>query len=46
MLFTIGIILFVFRLLGFTVFRITKGLIHIVLVVALVMILISVIGGR
>jgi hypothetical protein len=46
MLWTIAIILLVLWLLGFTVFHVAGGLIHLLLVIAIIVILWRVITGR
>jgi len=46
MLYTIAVILVVLWLLGFIVFPITSGLIHVLLVIAIIMVLLRVISGR
>ncbi len=46
MLYTIAIVLLVLWLLGFFAFHIGSGLIHILLVIAIIMVLINVIQGR
>lgn len=46
MIWTIAIILFVLWLLGFAVFHVAGGLIHILLVVAVVVIIYQFITGR
>ncbi|MEO5825719.1 MAG: lmo0937 family membrane protein [Gemmatimonadales bacterium] len=46
MLMTIAIILFILWLLGFTVFKVTGGLIHLVLVVAVIIFVWNLITGR
>jgi len=46
MLWTIAIILFILWLLGFTVFHVAGGLIHLLLVIAVIVILYRVITGR
>jgi len=46
MLMTIAIILFIMWLLGFTVFKVTGGLIHLVLVVAICVFVWNLITGR
>ena len=46
MLLTIAIILLVLWALGFLAFHVTSGLIHILLVIAVIVILIRVISGR
>lgn len=46
MLFTIAVILFVLWLLGVFVFKVTVGLIHLLLVVALVVGLVQLFRGR
>lgn len=46
MLFTIAAILFILWLLGLVVFHVTSGLIHILLVVALVVGLVQLFRGR
>ena len=46
MLFTIAIVLFILWALGFVVFHVAGGLIHILLVIALVVIVVRLIQGR
>jgi hypothetical protein len=46
MLFTLAIVLLVLWLLGFTVFHVAGGLIHLLLVIAIVVVLVRVIQGR
>ena len=46
MLVVIAVILFVLWILGMTVFRITKGLIHLVLVIALIALAVHFMGAR
>ena len=46
MLYTIAVILLVLWFLGFFAFHVGSGLIHILLVVAIIMVLINVIQGR
>jgi hypothetical protein len=46
MLWTIFVVLLVLWLLGFFAFHITSGLIHILLVVALIVLVINLISGR
>jgi hypothetical protein len=46
MLYTIAIVLLVLWLLGFFAFHVGSGLIHILLVIAVIMVLINVIQGR
>ena len=46
MLYTIAVVLLVLWLLGFFAFHVGSGLIHILLVIAIIMILINVIQGR
>jgi hypothetical protein len=46
MLYTIAIVLLVLWLLGFFAFHVGSGLIHILLVIAIIMVLINVIQGR
>jgi hypothetical protein len=46
MLYTIAVILLVLWLLGFFAFHVGSGLIHILLVIAIIMVLINVIQGR
>ena len=46
MLYTIAVVLLVLWLLGFFAFHIGSGLIHILLVIAIIMVLINVIQGR
>ncbi len=46
MLYTIAVVLLVLWLLGFFAFHVGSGLIHVLLVVAIIMILINVIQGR
>ena len=46
MLYTIAVVLLVLWLLGFFAFHVGSGLIHILLVIAIVMVIINVIQGR
>ena len=46
MLYTIALVLLVLWLLGFFAFHVGSGLIHILLVIAIVMVIINVIQGR
>src|ERR671928_206250 len=46
MLWTLAVLLFILWLLGFGVFHVAGGLIHILLVIAVVVILLRLIGGR
>ena len=46
MLYTIAVVLLVLWLLGFFAFHVGSGLIHLLLVVAIIMVLINVIQGR
>ena len=46
MLYTIAVVLLVLWLLGFFAFHVASGLIHILLVIAVIMVLINVIQGR
>jgi len=46
MLLTIAIILVVLWLLGFTVFHVTTGLIHLVIVIAVILFILHFIQGR
>ena len=46
MLFAIAVILVVLWLLGFTVFHVAGALIHLVLVIALIMFIFRLAGGR
>jgi hypothetical protein len=46
MLWTIAVILFVLWLLGFAVFHVAGGLIHLLLVIAVIVILYRLITGR
>ena len=46
MLYTIAVVLLVLWLLGFFAFHVGSGLIHLLLVIAIVMVLINVIQGR
>jgi len=46
MLYTIAVVLFVLWVLGFGVFHVAGGLIHILLVIAVITILWSLISGR
>ena len=46
MLYTIAIVLLILWLLGFFAFHVGSGLIHILLVIAIIMVLINVIQGR
>jgi hypothetical protein len=46
MLYTIAVILIVLWLLGFFAFPVAGGLIHVLLVIAIIMILVNVFSGR
>ena len=46
MLITLAIILFILWLLGFVAFHVTSGLIHLLLVLALIVIVVRLITGR
>ena len=46
MLYTIAIVLLVMWLLGFFAFHVGSGLIHILLVIAIIMVVINLIQGR
>ena len=46
MLYTIAIVLLVLWLLGFFAFHVGSGLIHIILVIAVIMIIFQLISGR
>ncbi|MDB4947487.1 MAG: hypothetical protein JWM27_136 [Gemmatimonadetes bacterium] len=46
MLWTLAVILFVLWLLGFAVFHVAGGLIHLLLVIAVIVILFRLISGR
>ncbi len=46
MLYTVALVLLVLWLLGFLAFPVAGGLIHILLVIAIVMILLRIISGR
>ena len=46
MLYTVAVVLLVLWLLGFFAFHVGSGLIHLLLVIAIVMVLINVIQGR
>lgn len=46
MLMTIGIILLVLYLVGLLAFKVTAGLIHLVLVIAVIMIIVHFVRGR
>ena len=46
MLWTLAVLLFILWLLGFGVFHVAGGLIHILLVIAIVVILLRLISGR
>jgi hypothetical protein len=46
MLYTIAVVLLVLWLLGFFAFHVGSGLIHLLLVIAIIMVLINVIQGR
>ena len=46
MLWTIAVILFVLWLLGFSVFHVAGGLIHILLVIAVIVVIVNLIQGR
>ena len=46
MLLTIGIVLFVLWLLGFFAFHVTTGLVHALLVIALIVVIFHFVSGR
>jgi hypothetical protein len=46
MLYTIAVVLIVLWLLGFFAFHVGSGLIHVLLVIAIIMVLLNVIRGR
>jgi len=46
MLYTIAVVLLVFWLLGFLVFPVVGGLIHILLVIAVIMVILNLVRGR
>ena len=46
MLYTVAVVLLVLWLLGFFAFHVGSGLIHLLLVIAVIMVLINVIQGR
>ncbi|HET6762970.1 MAG TPA: lmo0937 family membrane protein [Longimicrobiaceae bacterium] len=46
MLWTLAVILFILWLLGFTVFHVAGGLIHLLLVIAVIVVLFRLISGR
>ena len=46
MLWTLAVILFILWLLGFGVFHVAGGLIHLLLVVAVIVVLFRIISGR
>lgn len=46
MLWTIAVILFVLWLLGFSVFHVAGGLIHILLVIAVIVVIVNLVQGR
>lgn len=46
MLWTLAVILFILWLLGFAVFHVAGGLIHLLLVIAIVVVLVRLITGR
>ncbi|MEP6692317.1 MAG: lmo0937 family membrane protein [Gemmatimonadaceae bacterium] len=46
MLYTLAVVLFVLWLLGFAVFHVAGGLIHLLLVVAVIVVLLRIIEGR
>ena len=46
MLWTLAVVLFILWLLGFAVFHVAGGLIHILLVIAVIVILARIITGR
>ncbi|HEU4642995.1 MAG TPA: lmo0937 family membrane protein [Gemmatimonadaceae bacterium] len=46
MLWTLAVILFILWLLGFAVFHVAGGLIHVLLVIAIVVVLVRLITGR
>jgi hypothetical protein len=46
MLWTIAVILFILWLLGFVVFHVAGGLIHLLLVIAIIVVIVRLITGR
>jgi hypothetical protein len=46
MLWTIAVILFILWLLGFVVFHVAGGLIHILLVIAIIVVIVRLVTGR
>jgi Family of unknown function (DUF5670) len=46
MLWTLAVVLFILWLLGFFAFHVTSGLIHLLLVIAVIVVLFRVITGR
>ena len=46
MLYTIAVVLLVLWLLGFFAFHVGSGLIHILLVIAVIMVIINLVSGR
>jgi len=46
LLWAVAVVLFVMWMLGFTVFHVTNGLIHLLLVVAVIVVLARIITGR
>ncbi len=46
MLYTLAVVLFVLWLLGFAVFHVAGGLIHLLLVLAVIVVLLRIIEGR
>jgi hypothetical protein len=46
MLWTIAVILVVLWLLGFTAFHVASGLIHLLLVVAIIVVIVQLVSGR
>lgn len=46
MLWTIAVILFILWLLGFAVFHVAGGLIHLLLVIAVIVVIVRLITGR
>jgi hypothetical protein len=45
MLLIVGVILFVLWLAGVTVFKVTKGVIHLVLLIAIIAVVVHFVGG-
>jgi hypothetical protein len=45
MLLIIGVILFVFWLAGVTFFKVTKGVIHLLLLIAVIVVVVHFVGG-